>query len=418
MIKKITLLFLLLSCFALESCYGILPTAELIVKNQHDESSSSSSYTLLASQASFGTNIEDLQQLDYKLEITDSLLCDNVTQSSSVKEYQNSILLVPRGECTYKFKAYQAQLLGAKAIIIYNNLASRYSMNTTKHIGEKYPSYTHEDIIFPQPLYDYDCNLGEANIPTSTLQMKPWPYNSKHNDPLLSPSLPSERDDNVNLCQVHSTDSLQYCKSKRCLLVDWDPNSDSTKACCAWDLHLWLFDDTSFKEIVTIPAVFITMEQSQKLIKTIEQQQQQGDTTTTTSVILRKRWKPKYNISSFLVWGLGVFVATLAAYLSAGDYHLGITKLSKRMNNNNNNGQQYSDRTNNNNSRQQQEEEDDDGPLASRNPMQEETLELEPIHALGFIIMASSSLFILFYFKVRIIFFGMMMMIMDFIIFI
>ena len=205
--------------------------------------------------------------------------------------------------------------------------------------------------------------------------MTPWPYNSEHNDPILS----GDTDD--NLCRLHSPDSLQGCESKRCLLVDYDPEETYTKACCAWDLHLWLYNDAEFQKEVSIPAIFVTMEQSEKLIDSIKQ----GSVTGT----LQPRWKPKYNISAFLVWALGVFVATLAAYLSAGDYHLGISKLTKK------NGRQIYNRV------------DESGtsgsePLAPRNPMQEEALELEPIHALAFIVMASSSLFILFYFKVSI----------------
>lgn len=355
-------------CFFLPSgSDAILPTAELIVNKE-----SSSTFTVLASQASFGSDLKT--SLTFRLEAIDSLLCENITEP--VEKYQDTILLVPRGECTYKFKAFQAQQLGAKAIVIYNNLASRYSMNTTRHQDEKYPSYTHEDIIFPQSLYDYDCRLGESSkIPTKELKMTPWPYNSEHNDPILS----GDTDD--NLCRLHSPDSLQGCESKRCLLVDYDPEETYTKACCAWDLHLWLYNDAEFQKEVSIPAIFVTMEQSEKLIDSIEQ----GSVTGT----LQPRWKPKYNISAFLVWALGVFVATLAAYLSAGDYHLGLSKLTK------NNGRQIYNRVDENGT---------SGPeiLAPRNPMQEEALELEPIHALAFIVMASSSLFILFYFKVSI----------------
>jgi hypothetical protein len=103
-----------------------------------------------------------------------------------------------------------------------------------------------------------------------------------------------------------------------------------------------------------------------------------------------------------LIWLLGVTVAAVAAYWSASDYHKGMDMILKRM------------------ARQQQQASgntvipsggasnspapaaaSNNAPLVTRNPMQEETLELEPIHALGFVIMASSSLFILFYFKVR-----------------
>jgi hypothetical protein len=51
--------------------------------------------------------------------------------------------------------------------------------------------------------------------------------------------------------------------------------------------------------------------------------------------------------------------------------------------------------------RQSLEQSPPERPLAQRSAFQDDTLELEPIHAVGFILMASSSLLILFYFKVR-----------------
>jgi signal peptide peptidase-like protein 2B len=358
----------LLLCVVPQVVTAILPTAELIVGGD-----GSSPYTLLVSQASFGARLSQNSEESYDLKHTDSLLCDNGTDSST---YENSILLVPRGDCTYQHKAYQAQNMGAKAIIIYNNLASRYNINTTKHQGEKYPTYSYQDIIFPEALNDYDCDRAFADIPTSDLKMTPLPYNSDHNDPLLS----GDTDD--NLCRLYSSTSLQNCNSKRCLVTSYSPDETHSRACCAWDLHLWLYSDDS-NRTVNIPAVFITMEQGQQLIQTIQKSTNNGITG-----ILKARWKPKYNPSSFLVWLLGVLVATVAAYCSAGDYHVGISKLTRAPGRR---GRASS---------QDESAENRPEPLATRNPMQEETVELEPIHALVFLIMSSSSLLILFYFKV------------------
>jgi hypothetical protein len=364
----------LLLCVVSQVVTAILPTAELIVVGD-----GSSPYTLLASQASFGARLSQNSEESYDLKHTDSLLCDNVTvadSSTSTYEYENSILLVPRGDCTYQHKAYQAQIMGAKAIIIYNNLASRYNINTTKHQGEKYPAYSYQDIIFPEALNDYDCDRAFADIPTSDLKMTPLPYNSDHNDPLLS----GDTDD--NLCRLYSSTSLQNCNSKRCLVTSYSPNETHSRACCAWDLHLWMYSDDSDRT-VNISAVFITMEQGQQLIQTIQKSTKNG-----VSGILKARWKPRYNPSSFLVWLLGVLVAAVAAYYSAGDYHVGISKLTRAP-----------DRRGRASS-QDESAENRPEPLATRNPIQEETVELEPIHALGFLVMASSSLLILFYFKV------------------
>jgi hypothetical protein len=270
--------------------------------------------------------------------------------------------------------------MGAKGVIIYNTLASRYSINTTGHdADEKYPTYSTKDILFPQEFSDYDCANAEAQIPTVDLSFQPLPYNADHNDPLLS------GDTEDNLCQLYSETKLRHCESKKCLLTSLS-NTSTTQVCCAWDLHLWLYADPTLQvnQTVTIPTVFITMQQADRLVSDIIKLQ-----NVPLMARVHSRWRPDYNGSSLLIWMLGVAVAAFAAYGSAADYHTGIRKLLHRRR------QPRSAVPTGNSSNGNRR------PLATRNPMQEETLELEPIHALGFVVMASSSLFILFYFEVR-----------------
>ena len=388
---------------------AILPTAEIEVYVGNDEENS---YTVLASQASFGPlspmagrTTQDAVQLQFPPS-DNPLLCNNDTVEVSVSVSvsvsvtavvytEPTILMVPRGDCTYQFKAWQAQQLGAQGVILYNTLASRYSLNTTKSTkstASTASTATSDDILFPQEFFDYDCQLGQAEIPSVDLSFDPLPYNSQQNDPLLSGDASSD-----NLCWLYSQNHLNSCDSKKCLITgantnatftnkdtdtDTDTDTTQTKVCCAWDLHLWLYSDTTMKDYtkVTIPTVFITMNQADTLFESMSK--------GPVLVKLYSRWRSSYNLSSILIWMLGVAVASLAAYCSAHDYHTGIRKLLARRN------ATSSTIPTGRAPRQPQ-------PLAHRNPMQEETLELEPIHALGFVIMASSSLFILFYFEVR-----------------
>ena len=379
---------------------AVLPTAEILVQ----ASDGLEKYTMLASQASFGplSPMEANSQAPSRLQLpplSNPLLCENVTLSSSSSSSssnsalsleRNTVLVVPRGDCTYQHKALQAQKLGAVGVILYNTLASRYSINTTAHEGEKFPSYSTKDILFPQEYYDYDCHKGSASIPTVDLSFSPLPYDGQTNDPLLS------GDTQDNLCVLHSEDSLRHCDSKRCLvtgLEDDDKNdnnnkdSSTTRVCCAWDLHLWLYPDPTMENetSIDIPMVFLTMDQGAQLLETIKKD-------STTQVLILSRWRPNYNVSALLIWMLGVCVAAMASYWSAKDYHIGIRKLIQCRRNartlaslSNGAAGLFRPTT----------------PLAERNPMQEETLELEPIHALGFVVMASTSLFVLFYFEVR-----------------
>jgi hypothetical protein len=147
-----------------------------------------------------------------------------------------------------------------------------------------------------------------------------------------------------------------------------------------------LYNDPTLSDdepVVTIPAVYLTMQQGNFLLDQLK--------NGSVNAILYERYRPAYNPSAILIWGLGVFVAALAAYLSAGEY------ISARK--------QVERHAQNIASSPRGEE----GRMASldhaqmayqRAPPVEETLELAVEHAFGFIVMASTGLFILFFFKV------------------
>ena len=333
-----------------------------------------------------------------------ALLCQNVTMttttatdratssSAAASVYQDSVILVGRGQCTFETKAMNAQRLGASGVIIYGNLASRYSLNNT----EKGPDhqYTTEDIVYPCQYNDYDCDKGRAEIPASAVEFTPLPYNSDKNDPLLSGDTPT------NLCMAHAKDHLQSCASKACLLTGNTTANGSLEACCAWDLHVFLYHDSTFdSHDVNISALYITMEQGQRLLQVLEQGPVQ--------VQLFERYRPQYNLSSILIWALGVFVAALAAYASSRDYLAVTNEIIKRR----------EQSANNDDGKTALENGPDSSslfsgaetvPLATHNLSprstwaQEETLELSVWHAFGFIILASSGLMILFVFRVSV----------------
>jgi hypothetical protein len=327
-----------------------------------------------------------------------ALLCDNVTTANNSNEAGYSgLMLVPRGTCTYEQKALNAQRLGATGIAIYGTLASRYSLNTTtNHTTNSDYEYTQDDILYPQKFFDYDCDKGRAEIPSSNIQMTPLPYNAEHNDPILSGG-PS------SLCVQNSPDSLVNCPSQACLLTGQNSTSSSSsssssssglllEACCAWDLHVWLFEDPAFtKNSVVIPAVYLTMEQAKVLLEEMR--------VNPVQTTLYARYRPAYNVSALLIWGLGVTVAAIAAFLSASEY-TSATKdifahhMRTASTRSSSTTVQAGDRSQNTNEEITQ-------MSYQRAPPAEETLELSAGHALGFVVMASSGLLILFFFKVH-----------------
>jgi hypothetical protein len=377
-VLSLSLLVLWLSAHA-SIVEAVRPTAALQVNLTNG-----TSLTMLVSQASFGSypsmTPEKNPQRTLELPPSDNaLLCDNVTETANAG--YSGLMLVPRGTCTFQQKALNAQRLGATGIAIYGTLASRYSLNITNQTDYE---YTQHDIVYPLKFFDYDCDKGRAEIPSSDIQMTPLPYNSEHNDPILSgPS---------SLCFQNSPDSLQNCPSQACLLTGQN-TSGKLEACCAWDLHVWLYDDPTFTEnnvAVVIPAVYLTMEQAQELLEEMS--------VNPVQAVLYTRYRPAYNMSAPLIWGLGVMVAALAAFLSASEYTSATKDIVHRMRNASTSSSasvQAGDRSSSSNEEVMQ-------MSYQRAPPAEETLELSAEHALGFVVMASSGLFILFFFKVHI----------------
>jgi hypothetical protein len=266
---------------------------------------SSPSYTLLASQAFFGTypkmmnTMNPIQTLALPPE-DDRLLCDNRTKNDRLfAPESNVLLLVPRGDCTFEAKTFNAQQLGAKAVAIYGTLASRYSINTTSR-GQDY-DYTESDVVFPREFYDYDCSNGRADVPAGALDFSPLPYNSDRNDPLLMGNT------STNLCLSLSSEALSRCPSLACLLTGRRSNStvndgattvSYVEACCCWDFSMWLSTDMANRS-VSIPAVYLTMNQGSRLLQDFAQ-------FATVHVVLSARWRSAVDVSSLVIWVVGV----------------------------------------------------------------------------------------------------------------
>ena len=369
-----------------QACEAMIPTAELHV-HVDGTAPTLSDYKLFASQASFGVappmlGKNEAASLPMALPPAEnSNLCSKPTDQ--VGSQPGTIMLVPRGTCTFETKAYHAQLLGAKAIIVYGALESRYMANSTSN------THTEHDIVWPVPLHDYDCDKGRAEIPKNSLDFQnPFPYNPNHNNPLLS------GDTSQNMCIQNSPNQLDFCPSKACLLTGKvSDDGQNYEACCAWDLYIWLFYDPTFHSAntsadmqVQIPAVYVTLQEGLKLIHDYS-------AGNPIQIQVYERWRPLYNISSPLIWLLAVVVAAVASHLSASDYH---TKRNQVLRSN---SRQRGDRpregrrnTASNPPSQQQQQQQQQQP--------EESLELNAWHAVGFVVMASTSLLVLFYFKI------------------
>ena len=434
--------------------------------------------------------------------------------NSNNNNYYRSALLVPRGQCSFERKALSAQRLGASAIIIYGTLSSRYSLNYTNTTANSNDAMTRtdytfsNDVIWPTDKVDYDCNNGRAYIPSNELLNTnkynfvkvPGGYDEQLNDEhfigkssnnvCVKYSSSSSSSENGNDDGNSNNSFLSKCESQRCLVTgknitdkttnNGSDNGSSVKyeACCAWDFAVWLYQDTSLSEEemkeVTIPAVYITMQQATEFLDLMSGAAAAasnnnnnnnngggGEDPIVLSIYARDR--PSVNSSAIIIWAVGVFVAWIASYLSAKDYRdyskavmmqrelvaraggggsgsgrmapAGASAISAASANNNNEGggrPPTSPERGGARSRSQSRErggaaavntaispsgsgeertiycgdESDSNTtaiLANRNirPQEEpESLELDATHALGFIVMASTSLLVLFFFKI------------------
>ena len=381
---------------------AVIPSVELTL--QTGNNGDVPSLTLLVSQAYYGTEPQvQGSGGDNRLKALVSspeknlFLCqspeDTEIDQDLLESTKGNWMTVPRGGCTYEHKTWIAQsIYEAHGIIVYNTLGSRYSFNETDNV-----------IVWPLEYHDYDCNNAKAEIASNELHFfsnpddarstgKPsiGPYDFESNDPLLT------GDTVDNLCKIHDANALRNCPSKRCLVAHQDTTNaassttDTTTVCCAWDILLNPYPDKDLDQNVTIqiPTLFASMEQWGVLLSAME-------TDSSLKISAYKRWRPTFNYSSVLIVLLGGFVAAFAAFRSADDYHVAISKLwqsknkksdgSNSINRNSSSGNQQQDR------------------LVPRNnsSLAEESLELEPIHALMFLVMSSISLFVLFFLKVR-----------------
>jgi len=248
------------------------------------------------------------------------MLCNNdytnmiTTQGDEFDTSKEYVMLVPRGGCTFEQKAWSAELLGASAIIVYGTLSARYEYNSTTNVTS-----------WPQPKIDYECDNGENWIFGDDLLLNP--YSASHNDELLQ--------DDGNLCAKGDDGVFQdRCDSSRCLLsgktlpIESSSSSSSSnngirssnnntdmllyQGCCAWDLHVWMYNDENIQPTLTIQAAYITMEQGTKLLEMYN--------SGGLELVMYSRPRPTVNLSSVTIWALGTFVTGLASYLSAKEY--------------------------------------------------------------------------------------------------
>ena len=245
---------------------------------------------------------------------TDILLCGNDTTTSVSGPNTNtntgssestftdlSVLLVPRGECSFEYKLQRALSWGAMGVIIYNTLESRYNWNETS--GE---------VVYPKPRVDYDCSLGSTMLQNVPFDLDPPAYNGSDID---------------RYCNQKSPDNMfsaTSCASGRCLIAYKAADYDF-QACCAWDIHVDMSQDLDLPKSTATDeglAIFVTMAQSDELLQQIGSQ-----------AAVQPRHYPVFNASSLILWMLAVAITAFASWNSASEYRQARNRLAHMRNN-------------------------------------------------------------------------------------
>lgn len=158
-------------------CAAVTPDTviELFASNNSDLSVPTLS--TLASKALFGPHLHFGKPSSYndasiplpiRLPPDDNqLLCD-APSSDATTSFSGTILLIPKGGCTYQRKVYHAQLLGAKHAIIHATLADKYRSPMQTFMSEKATTYPTQDV-------DYYCENGRSYIPETEIKFIPSP---------------------------------------------------------------------------------------------------------------------------------------------------------------------------------------------------------------------------------------------------
>jgi hypothetical protein len=340
---------------------GIYPSLaalpDLVIRVTPSDSSSTSTVDndatveILAKRAQFGSRDRFLEGMLVHPPGYDFFLCERFRQSFEVDKNGNvglvalppypkpdeenpTVMLVPRGECTFERKAYAAKhFYGAKAILIYDRLEARYTWNESTH-----------RVNFPQAMLDYECGNGVSLM--HHLPLDPPAYNATQLDPLmgLETKMPYNKAASVatidhkesscegsnaldfgkiSTCNLTNT-ALKPCESQLCLVTSHLENSTEYPVCCAWDTPVTMPASDDAKDLDTddILAVWLTIRQSELIFK--------SDLLSLNSqVSIESRGSSSaFNLTYIFMWMWGTLVMMVGAWYAAGDYRRFGSKLA------------------------------------------------------------------------------------------
>eukprot|EP00640_Fibrocapsa_japonica_P000613 CAMPEP_0113934592 /NCGR_PEP_ID=MMETSP1339-20121228/1905_1 /TAXON_ID=94617 /ORGANISM="Fibrocapsa japonica" /LENGTH=642 /DNA_ID=CAMNT_0000936457 /DNA_START=48 /DNA_END=1976 /DNA_ORIENTATION=+ /assembly_acc=CAM_ASM_000762 len=323
-LKSSSLYHILLLCL-LDVAFSVVPEAKLQVASEIG--------TLFCAPAGFGPTLQDEADGKYWPIIKPSIYTDGCERDKVINDLgtnsdgEGFILLLERGNCTFTHKALIAQSLGAKGLVVYNSLQGMY-----------------QGLEYGIEKVDYECSNGQAWVNSAV--SPPW-------SPANSPDACAGDD---------------ACDSGKCMATNTTDPALGHQVCCAWDTYMTMGGDYDEGQLVTIPSVFLTMAEGETLLS--DPGLAEG---SLKGKISRRAWS-YVNLSSFLLWGMGVATVVVASLYSAEGQRIKIANSS--------------------------------GAGAPRTQLAEDDvrnhgMELSMHHTFSFILMASLMLLVLFFFDLN-----------------
>ncbi|OWZ03985.1 Aspartyl protease, partial [Phytophthora megakarya] len=336
---------------ALPGVHCVLPTGllslDLLPQSPHETTAFSE--LLCSPSAAAGWGVALPARHDSRWKTLTQLPSENRDGCASYQLQDTSVhgavVVADRGNCSFVAKAFKAQAAGAKGLIVrgtkravYEAIVSRNSTNSTFVTSGNTETGTNLAVL-DKPVFEYDCSRGQALV-----------------DVLATP---------VWLTDSQLCSGDRRCTSKSCVLTGVKSNQKH-QVCCMWDTFVLMgaTNRTETKEL-NIPVAYVTIANGQKLQKAMDKYP--------TSLVARtyRRELPLIDVSSMLLWALGVATALGATYYSARSENVAVSE-------------QKRDHTHD-----QREDE----------PRQE-IWELDARHAVGFIALAGVFLTVFYYVKI------------------
>uniref|UniRef100_A0AAV1T6Y5 PA domain-containing protein n=1 Tax=Peronospora matthiolae TaxID=2874970 RepID=A0AAV1T6Y5_9STRA len=219
----------------------------------------------------------------------------------------NSLVVIDRGNCSFATKALRAQAAGASGVIIRGTKKAVFEAiacrNDSDLCGERMVSIREKTMgnhlavngsgsaRLDKPVFEYDCSHGQAFV--DKLATPVWRTDSK------------------------KCSSNLKCKSRSCVLTGHSTfghvSGTKHQVCCMWDTFVLMgTTNKTMAKALTIPVVYVTISDGQKLQRVM-------DRYSTLSLVARtyRRELPIIDVSSMLLWALGVATAIGAACYSA-----------------------------------------------------------------------------------------------------